>query len=115
MLVRPCHGCGKILPPPELKRGNCLECRRELERKRAPRKRAAQRLSERTTAHWERVKAEAKRLAGYECQRCGAAEDGSVGRWLTGHLHPRCGGDHRATVEDVLVLCSSCHGKVKRV
>ena len=112
-VVRPCVGCSRIFPPAELKRGNCLECRRVLERERAPRKQKAQRDSGRSTAHWERVKAEAKRRANYTCESCGAVEDGDANRWLTCHLHPSLANDHRlATVDYVTVLCQSCHSKL---
>lgn len=62
---------------------------------------------------WLGLLQRAKARAGWRCQRCGRHRDelGENER-LTGHLRPQLAGDHcRATIEDVEVLCSTCHGR----
>jgi hypothetical protein len=118
MAVKPCSNRHPgFFEPAQLKRGLCPECsrayNRERERQRGPVRRRLEAESGRTTQHWRRVKAAAKQLAGYRCERCGAPEDPATG-YLHCHLDPRLAGDHRlATVADVQVLCARCHGKVR--
>jgi 5-methylcytosine-specific restriction endonuclease McrA len=79
------------------------------------RRRAKQRSSGRQTSHWVKLKKQAKEAAGYQCQACGRAEIPDSRGWLSVHLRPDYQGEHRmATLEDVVVLCLPCHGKVDR-
>ena len=60
----------------------------------------------RDTRHWRRFTAQRKELDVYRCQRCGGPN------YLTAHLHPSLGGNHRAaTIDDVVTLRRSCHGR----
>lgn len=56
----------------------------------------------RSSPHWRRISAAARRRSPF-CANCGSEDD------LTVHLPG--GGDHRhAALEEVEVLCRSCHG-----
>jgi hypothetical protein len=92
---------------PSIPRGRCPDCYREDNQRRARKQQA----HGRTTAHWRNVKAQAKSLAGYRCQNCGAHEEPTPRGWLSVHLRPELQGNHRqATPQDCIVLCLSCHG-----
>lgn len=70
-----------------------------------------QREQGRTTSRWKNLARQAKQAAGYRCQACGRPEVRDSRGWLSVHLRPELGGNHRAaTLEDVVVLCLSCHG-----
>jgi hypothetical protein len=70
-----------------------------------------QRDQGRTTAHWKNLARQAKQAASYRCQACGRSEVRDKRGWLSVHLRPEVGGNHRAaTLADVVVLCLSCHG-----
>ena len=93
--------CGALVPKP----GRCPDCQRADDRRRN-RKRVE---SGRTTAAWQRLRAAAIHRDNYTCQRCGVS--GTV-KTLTVHLRPELGGNHRAaTLDDLVTLCRSCHGK----
>jgi hypothetical protein len=97
----PCHG-----PYTPSKHG-CPACYQEDNRRRT----VKQREQGRTTSHWKKLARAAKQNAGYRCQSCGRLEERTPAGWLSVHLRPELGGNHRAaTLDDVVVLCLSCHG-----
>jgi hypothetical protein len=94
---------------PSIPAGKCPDCYRADNRRRA----AKQRAHGRTSMHWQRLKAEAKRIANYRCENCGRSEERWPGGWLSVHLKPGVSRDHRlAQLGDVAVLCLSCHGSL---
>jgi hypothetical protein len=102
----PTHG---LYPPGGPSKGRCPTCYQEDNRRRT----AKQRDQGRTTRHWKNLARAAKQAAGYRCQSCGAPEVPEPAGWLSVHLRPELGGNHRAaTLPDVVVLCLSCHGTV---
>jgi hypothetical protein len=107
-----CHpGCGRLVAPPYKQKlgARCPEHIRADNLRRAPKQQAAGR----TTAHWTRLKKQAKEDARYRCQNCGRPEVPNPHGWLSVHLRPDFGGEHRhATLADVVVLCLSCHGSL---
>jgi 5-methylcytosine-specific restriction endonuclease McrA len=75
------------------------------------RRKAKQREQGRTTTRWKKLARAAKQAAGYRCQNCGRPEERTPTGWLSVHLRPELRGNHRvATLDDVVVLCLSCHG-----
>jgi hypothetical protein len=102
------HGLYQPGNPP-IPRGGCPDCDQADNRRRKDK----QRRQGRTTSGWKRLARAAKEVAGYRCQSCGTPEVRTKRGWLSVHLRPELGGDHRAaTVNDVVVLCLSCHGTV---
>jgi 5-methylcytosine-specific restriction endonuclease McrA len=92
---------------PSIPRGKCPACYRADNQRR----KVKQRDQGRTTAHWKNLARRAKQAAGYRCQGCGCPEVRDSRGWLSVHLRPELGGNHRAaTLDDVVVLCLSCHG-----
>jgi 5-methylcytosine-specific restriction endonuclease McrA len=92
---------------PSIPRGRCPACYAEDNQGR----KVKQREHGRTTSRWRTLARAAKQRAGYRCQNCGAPEVRNSRGWLSVHLRPELGGNHRAaTLEDVVVLCLSCHG-----
>jgi hypothetical protein len=92
---------------PLIPRGKCPACYRADNQRR----KAKQRDKGRTTAHWKNLAGRAKQAAGYRCQGCGRPEGRDSRGWLSVHLRPELAGNHRtATLDDVVVLCLSCHG-----
>jgi hypothetical protein len=77
-------GCGRVVAPPyRQKMGpRCPEHYRADNLRRARKQQAAGR----TTAHWERVKRQAKEAVGYRCQNCGKPEQPTPAGWLSVHL-----------------------------
>jgi 5-methylcytosine-specific restriction endonuclease McrA len=57
--------------------------------------------------HWQEVRKEKLKQAGYKCERCGAKESLDIH-----HLHYRTLGHER--MSDLQALCRSCHQKVGR-
>ena len=89
-VARICSRCQRIRP--------CACTDRE-----AIRRRHRNHILGRGNAHWQRLSRWARDLQPW-CSRCGSSHDLTVD--LVG------GGDHRvARLEDVRVLCRSCHGR----
>jgi len=107
-ILRSCPRHGLYEPGnPPIPRGRCPGCYKADNRRR----KVKQREQGRTTAHWKKVARRAKQAAGYRCQSCGTPEVRDARGWLSVHLRPELRGDHRAaTLDDVVVLCLSCHG-----
>lgn len=64
--------------------------------------------SGRNTPRWNRLRGLAIERAGNACADCGKVLPKAL---LHGHLDPRLKGDHHlASIDDVTVLCASCHG-----
>lgn len=100
----------KLCPRHGRYQGRCRPCYTADNQRRA----AKQRAQGCTTAHWQRLKAEAKALAGYRCQDCDKPEERRPGGWLSVHLPPEFGGNHRlaSSPDQLAVLCLSCHGSL---
>jgi hypothetical protein len=104
-VVRPPRSlpAGRPLHP----RGRCPRCYAEDNQRR----KTKQRDQGRTTRRWKNLARAAKQAAGYRCQICDRPEIRDSRGWLSVHLRPELGGNHRAaTLDDVVVLCLSCHG-----
>jgi hypothetical protein len=120
MLLKLCLDCRRPIPESVGRRNEgkrsgarCPACLARWEARDNARRQERQRVSGRTTARWGRLKKEAKERAGYCCEACGRAEIPEPRGWLSVHLRPDFGGDHRgATLHDTVVLCTRCHGVV---
>jgi hypothetical protein len=107
-IMKSCVRHGLYQPgAPSIPRGRCPRCYAEDNQRR----KTKQRDQGRTTSHWKSLARTAKQAAGYRCQSCGRPEERTPTGWLSVHLRPELGGNHRAaTLDDVVVLCLSCHG-----
>lgn len=68
----------------------------------------------RQTAEWQRAKAKVLKRDQYRCQQCGMAESVWSGADLqVHHIHPvKHGGGN--SLENLIVVCNSCHWKLHR-
>jgi len=99
-IVKPCR-CGALIDR-QLK--FCPTCQRADDQRRNEKRKS----SGRRTPAWERLRGLAIARAGNTCADCGKVLPKAL---LHAHLDPRLGGEHRgATLEDITVLCASCHG-----
>lgn len=102
MAVCRTKGCGRLVPSGGSRR--CPEHELEHEARLNARRHRKQTEHGRDTARWRKLSTTARILAG-RCQRCGTTAR------LTAHLRPELAGNHHAaTLDDVTVLCSRCHG-----
>lgn len=59
---------------------------------------------------WQKLRKVVMARDGFRCLQCGATAD------LTVHIDPDLGGDHdRATADDCITLCRSCHGRIDQL
>ena len=82
------------------RRGLCARCRRAAEAKRpiTPQRRA------RSSARYQRVRAEAKRRDGYRCQRCGSSQ-----QLEAHHIVALADGGDPYALSNLVTLCARCH------
>jgi 5-methylcytosine-specific restriction endonuclease McrA len=98
--------CGRIIEQPG--RSRCSVHQREDDQRRNQRRAE----SGRSSYHWIKLREQAIARAGNRCQNpaCGVE---LTKHTATVHLDPKLKGNHRhATLNNVTVLCRSCHGSV---
>ena len=67
-----------------------------------------QREQGRTTSRWKKLARQARQGASYRRQACGRLEERTPTGWLSVHLRPELGGNHRAaTLDDASISISS--------
>ena len=100
MPMKICNGCGRMTTA-----RRCPPCQQAHDRAHNRQRAAKTKAQGRNTAAWRKLRAAVLARDGHACRRCGS------GHYLTAHLHPALGGNHRhPTLADCDTLCASCHG-----
>jgi 5-methylcytosine-specific restriction protein A len=103
VLVKFCAHCGKHYEPSTGVRNRCGPCGRKYDQRHSVERRA------RSSARWQRARAEARKRDGERCQRCGSSE-----RLQVHHIVPLAKGGDRYALLNLVTLCQPCHAEVGR-